>query len=199
MDPDLSRTIDGLLKGKSQTRLTLTQQPKDNVESEDEQLRRAIELSKQMLPPARHRDVNEKADLVDLTTSDGECDYELAIRLSKEEQSSYDAFHKLVTEDEKLARQLQQTFNREQGQSSMASPKANTPNKYANMAPHLETQLCSHEWESIDPNPDIYSLFIQFDQRFFWNSLGAVQLEWSKRMYSCAGICYYQKRGRAER
>ena len=53
--------------------------------------------------------------------------------------------------------------------------------------------LCSPEWEIIDPNPDIHSLFVQFDKRFFWSSLGSVELEWSKRMYTCAGICYYQK------
>ena len=59
--------------------------------------------------------------------------------------------------------------------------------------------LCSSEWETIDPNPDIHALFLQFDERFFWNSLGSVVLEWSKRMYTCAGICYYQRRGAAER
>lgn len=43
-----------------------------------------------------------------------------------------------------------------------------------------KANLCDPEWETIDPNPDIHSLFVQFDQRFFWNSLGMVQLEWSK-------------------
>ena len=56
-----------------------------------------------------------------------------------------------------------------------------------------EKDLCSSEWETVDPNPDIHSLFVQFDKRFFWSSLGSVELEWSKRMYTCAGICYYQK------
>ena len=61
------------------------------------------------------------------------------------------------------------------------------------------TNLLDPEWEVIDPNPDIHALFVEFDKRFFWSSLGAVELEWSKRMYTCAGICYYQRRGPFEK
>jgi len=46
------------------------------------------------------------------------------------------------------------------------------------------------QWELVDPSPDIYSMFVRFDEKFFQQRLGAVALEWSKRMYSCAGICY---------
>eukprot|EP00099_Drosophila_melanogaster_P017126 NP_573032.1 maternal haploid [Drosophila melanogaster] len=50
--------------------------------------------------------------------------------------------------------------------------------------------LVDPEWELVDPTPDIYAMFIRFDEKFFQERLGAVSLEWSKKMYSCAGICY---------
>ncbi|KFB36452.1 AGAP004082-PA-like protein [Anopheles sinensis] len=53
------------------------------------------------------------------------------------------------------------------------------------------TQNLVHpEWEILDPTPDIFSLFPLFDRKFFQGRLSCVQLEWSKKMYNCAGICY---------
>ncbi|XP_050068945.1 DNA-dependent metalloprotease SPRTN-like [Anopheles maculipalpis] len=53
------------------------------------------------------------------------------------------------------------------------------------------TQNLVHpDWEILDPTPDIYSLFPLFDRKFFQSRLSCVQLEWSKKMYNCAGICY---------
>uniref|UniRef100_A0A182PNK8 Protein with SprT-like domain at the N terminus n=1 Tax=Anopheles epiroticus TaxID=199890 RepID=A0A182PNK8_9DIPT len=53
------------------------------------------------------------------------------------------------------------------------------------------TQNLVHpDWEILDPTPDIYALFPLFDQKFFQGRLSCVQLEWSKKMYNCAGICY---------
>lgn len=58
------------------------------------------------------------------------------------------------------------------------------------------TQNLVHpEWEVIDPTPNIRVLFGIFDKKFFQNKLECVDLEWSKKMYSCAGICY-QRRNR---
>lgn len=48
-------------------------------------------------------------------------------------------------------------------------------------------------WELIDPTPDVYSLFATFNSKFFQGKLACVELEWSKKMYRCAGICYYRK------
>lgn len=42
--------------------------------------------------------------------------------------------------------------------------------------------LTDPEWELIDPNPDIYVLFDQFNQTFFWNTLSMVEVKWSPRM-----------------
>ncbi|XP_058058803.1 uncharacterized protein LOC131209697 [Anopheles bellator] len=53
------------------------------------------------------------------------------------------------------------------------------------------TQNLVHpDWEILDPTPDIFALFPLFDRKFFQGKLGCVQLEWSKKMYNCAGICY---------
>ncbi|KAJ0175846.1 hypothetical protein K1T71_009005 [Dendrolimus kikuchii] len=50
--------------------------------------------------------------------------------------------------------------------------------------------------ELYDPTPNIYALFINFDKEFFWSKLASrAVVRWSKRMYSCAGICSYEGRG----
>lgn len=56
------------------------------------------------------------------------------------------------------------------------------------------TQNIVHpEWETLDPTPDICALFGAFNVKFFEGKLSCVQLEWSKKMYSCAGICYSRR------
>ncbi|OQV19726.1 SprT-like domain-containing protein Spartan [Hypsibius exemplaris] len=54
--------------------------------------------------------------------------------------------------------------------------------------------LVDPQWEIIDPTPDIWSLFNQFNKEFFWSKLTSVEVKWSKQMTSCAGICRYQSR-----
>lgn len=50
--------------------------------------------------------------------------------------------------------------------------------------------LADPELELIDPTPNIYSLFVHFDELFFWTKLmGRALVRWSKKMYSCAGVC----------
>ena len=44
--------------------------------------------------------------------------------------------------------------------------------------------LVDPEWETIDPNPDIYALFHQFSQEFFGGKLTSVEVKWSKQMTS---------------
>lgn len=52
------------------------------------------------------------------------------------------------------------------------------------------------ELELIDPTPNVHTLFIHFDKMFFWTKLASrAVVRWSKRMYSCAGICSYEGRG----
>ncbi|XP_013104486.2 uncharacterized protein LOC106085032 [Stomoxys calcitrans] len=74
-------------------------------------------------------------------------------------------------------------------QIKRSNPRSNLDEDFLN-----RTQNLVHpQWETLDPTPDIFSLFGQFDTRFFQSRLKCVTLEWSKRMYSCAGICYSRR------
>jgi len=42
--------------------------------------------------------------------------------------------------------------------------------------------LCDETWELVDPNPDAWALFIEFNKKFFWGKLTGVELRWSPRM-----------------
>lgn len=42
--------------------------------------------------------------------------------------------------------------------------------------------LVDDSWELVDPTPDLQALFVQFNDRFFWGQLEAVEVKWSKRM-----------------
>lgn len=48
--------------------------------------------------------------------------------------------------------------------------------------------------ETLDPNPDIHGLFLEFDSAFFDSTLRACEVKWSKRMTLCAGLCQYVTR-----
>lgn len=52
--------------------------------------------------------------------------------------------------------------------------------------------LVDLSWETLDPNPDIHGLFLEFNRHFFWSALDSVTIQWSKRMTVCAGLCRYQ-------
>ncbi|XP_036318018.1 sprT-like domain-containing protein Spartan isoform X2 [Rhagoletis pomonella] len=70
-----------------------------------------------------------------------------------------------------------------------SNPTSNQDEEYLN-----RTQNLVHpQWEVLDPTPDITALFSAFDDKFFQSRLRCVTLEWSKRMYSCAGICYSRR------
>ncbi|KAG0165493.1 hypothetical protein DFQ28_008630 [Apophysomyces sp. BC1034] len=46
-----------------------------------------------------------------------------------------------------------------------------------------------------DPNPDLHELFLLFNDLYFEGRLGMVEVQWSKRMTLCAGLCYYKPGG----
>ncbi|TMW40840.1 hypothetical protein DOY81_014080, partial [Sarcophaga bullata] len=74
-------------------------------------------------------------------------------------------------------------------QIKRSNPRSNLDEDFLN-----RTQNLVHpQWETLDPTPDIFALFGQFDAKFFQSRLKCVTLEWSKRMYSCAGICYSRR------
>lgn len=43
---------------------------------------------------------------------------------------------------------------------------------------------------------DVHALFLDFNRRYFDGHLQAVEVKWSTRMTSCAGVCAYQQQGR---
>ncbi|KAI9987204.1 hypothetical protein PInf_023172 [Phytophthora infestans] len=59
----------------------------------------------------------------------------------------------------------------------------------------LATQRCnllSPENEYLDPNPDLHSLFAEYNRMFFEGRLAGCEVKWSKRMTLCAGLCSFQ-------
>lgn len=56
------------------------------------------------------------------------------------------------------------------------------PNSFFCFLGHEYSSLIDPSWEVIDPTPNVFVLFTQFDNRFFWNRLQSVIVTWSKRM-----------------
>ncbi|XP_023034782.1 DNA-dependent metalloprotease SPRTN isoform X2 [Drosophila willistoni] len=129
-------------------------------------------------------------------TNSSQADFELAVQLQAQLNAESDA----DSEDDggfkglpgasgasDLDSSIQFVYSGQTNAVAKAKPSASRgESDYLN-----QTQNLVHpEWELIDPTPDISSMFVQFDDKFFQKRLGAVVIEWSKRMYSCAGICY---------
>ncbi|KRY54456.1 SprT-like domain-containing protein Spartan, partial [Trichinella britovi] len=60
-----------------------------------------------------------------------------------------------------------------------------------------EQMICSKSivdgsWETLDPNPNVHELFVQFNDMFFWGALSSCEVRWSSRMTLCAGVCSYE-------
>ncbi|GMH38131.1 hypothetical protein BSKO_06015 [Bryopsis sp. KO-2023] len=54
----------------------------------------------------------------------------------------------------------------------------------------------SADFDLLEPCPDIHTLFVLYNDLYFGGKLGACSVEWgSKRMTSCAGICYSRPGG----
>ncbi|OWZ05509.1 hypothetical protein PHMEG_00022394 [Phytophthora megakarya] len=61
----------------------------------------------------------------------------------------------------------------------------------------LVTERCdllAPENEYLDPNPDLHSLFLEYNRMFFEGRLAGCEVKWSKRMTLCAGLCSFQPR-----
>ncbi|XP_017050789.1 DNA-dependent metalloprotease SPRTN [Drosophila ficusphila] len=163
--------------------------------SDAEDLLYAMMLDKQLNGESNLNNSNAEVD--------PQSDYELAVKI----QALMDAENEPVQEtarDSDLDTSLQfvypsnnpksSTMNNNKTVIKAAAAKKQQP-KTAIQASHDDflnqtVNLVHPQWELVDPTPDIYSMFLRFDEKFFQQRLGAVALEWSKRMYSCAGICY---------
>ncbi|CAG9858169.1 unnamed protein product [Phyllotreta striolata] len=121
-------------------------------------------------------------------------DKEIAKALQETFQREHEVQQERLSNDSSIARLLQ-----EQERDQMAAlPMHNRPhpNVYPSTSGTTATSWPTHpSLEVTDPTPDIYSLFTAFNERFFWNQLGSVTVEWNTRMTSSAGMCIYQGRG----
>lgn len=45
-----------------------------------------------------------------------------------------------------------------------------------------EVSVVDPSWELTDPNPDVRSLFLEFNDTYFWGKLDCVEVRWSPRM-----------------
>ncbi|XP_071455028.1 DNA-dependent metalloprotease dvc-1 [Hetaerina americana] len=98
--------------------------------------------------------------------------------------------------DSMIAKRLQKELNEEARRRNENENNTNRPNRVTFKPPQDEKlALTDPKLEYIDPNPDIHALFLHFDNLFFWKKLRSVEVKWSPRMTSCAGICCYQGRG----
>uniref|UniRef100_T1HC16 Protein with SprT-like domain at the N terminus n=1 Tax=Rhodnius prolixus TaxID=13249 RepID=T1HC16_RHOPR len=86
-----------------------------------------------------------------------------------------------------LAKSLQEQFDREE-----IAERISKENKLTSKPTN---SIIDPQWDLHDPTPDIYSLFQMFNAKFFWSQLDSVEVKWSPRMYSCAGICTYKGLG----
>ncbi|RWS16980.1 sprT-like domain-containing protein Spartan isoform X1 [Dinothrombium tinctorium] len=116
-------------------------------------------------------------------------DYALALSLQEFEDSQ--CFFNYEENDLLFAHELQKHLNHSE---TVRDPLANdcfvvSGKRYQSLVdPELEVK---------DPHPNIWHLFRDFDKHFFRGVLTSkcVQVEWSKRMTSCAGICEWRSFG----
>ncbi|XP_011615477.2 sprT-like domain-containing protein Spartan isoform X2 [Takifugu rubripes] len=62
-------------------------------------------------------------------------------------------------------------------------------------SPGRPLSIVDESWETLDPNPDVRAMFLEFNDMFFWGKLSGVEVKWSPRMTLCAGVCSYEGRG----
>ncbi|XP_034256062.1 sprT-like domain-containing protein Spartan [Thrips palmi] len=98
-----------------------------------------------------------------------------------------------MDEDYQLALLLQNEFN-DEDRPEMIQEQWNSKEVQKRNNDKKTESLVDPQWEFIDPTPDIHVLFLQFNDRFFWGKLHTVEVKWSNRMTSCAGVCVYQGR-----
>lgn len=93
---------------------------------------------------------------------------------------------------EEMANAQQHQHNNNRDNSTGIIP---VPHDYTPFDTMKQYKLDFDELELIDPNPDIYSMFHEYNNLLFGSELSSVELKWSKRATLCAGLCYYQGRG----
>ena len=85
---------------------------------------------------------------------------------------------RLQEDEEREARSLQLVRRLQQEEEGSSSHQASLVKPMSPVDP---------EWETLDPNPDLHSLFVTFNQTYFWGKLLMCEVKWSPRMTTCAG------------
>lgn len=49
-------------------------------------------------------------------------------------------------------------------------------------SPERPLSIVDESWETLDPNPDVRAMFLEFNDMFFWGKLSGVEVKWSPRM-----------------
>jgi len=122
-------------------------------------------------------------------------DYRRAQRKKWEETKSFNSLEKLEH------KRKQETKNENEiNFSNMSDPDIDIASD-EELARFLEKDFVSEihgkldSLELIDPIPDVYVLFVYFNELCFGNYLERVEVKWSKRMTLCAGLCCYDRKG----
>lgn len=53
---------------------------------------------------------------------------------------------------------------------------------FSQSRPERPLSIVDESWETLDPNPDVRAMFLQFNDMFFWGKLCGVEVKWSPRM-----------------
>jgi len=96
-------------------------------------------------------------------------DYTLALQLQEEE---FDKENSIDVGD--LSDYQLHSVNR--------SGLKNVSNSVSSASSGHSSTVIDNSWELIDPNPDARQLFVEFNQKYFWDKLNGVEVRWSKRM-----------------
>lgn len=86
-----------------------------------------------------------------------------------------------------LALQLQEQFNYEATASTYDEPSQPSSNvipysRPKTVSPERPLSIIDESWEMIDPSPDVRTMFLEFNDMFFWGKLCGVEVKWSPRM-----------------
>jgi len=96
------------------------------------------------------------------------------------------AFRSDCAEDASIAVELSKEYHKEE---------ENTKKENKLLLLKSTLSIVSSDWETLDPNPDIQALFLEFNERFFFGKLLFCTVDWTKHMepgeLGCAGKCEY--------
>lgn len=109
-----------------------------------------------------------------------DADFVLAIRLQEQFDSEYEtSLFSNGFKDETLGQSSKKRKVEIAGGSSDVVPYRMTPPA---VQPERPLSVVDESWEMLDPNPDVRSMFLEFNDMFFWGKLGGVEVKWSPRM-----------------